>query len=147
MKHLKIYLAGAMSKCKTFEEMNAWRVHLKELLLKAAESAGYTLTVINPVDFYNFEEHRHQSDAEIEDYDLAHVTSSDIVIVNVKGLDSSDGTKFELHDASYHNRIPVIALDEENLYWYLHPWIKRDITRVEKDMDSVVKYIKDFYMF
>lgn len=146
MKHLKIYLAGAMSKCKTFEEMNDWRLKIKEKLLRAAEMTGYKLTVVNPVDFYNFESNRQQSDAEVEDYDLAHVISSDIVIVNVKGLDSSDGTKIELHDANYHNRIPVIALDEENLYWYLHSWIKRDITRVEKDMNSVVEYIKDFYM-
>ena len=146
MKHLKIYLAGAMSKCKTFEEMNSWRATLKELLLKTAESAGYSLTVINPVDYYNFEVHRHQSEEEVEDYDLAHVISSDVVIVNVKGLSSSDGTKIELHDANYHNRIPVIALDEENSYWYLHPWIKREITRVESNMNSVVEYIRDFYM-
>ena len=146
MKHLKIYLAGKMSGL-TFEQMNTWRVCLKELLLKTAENSDYKLTVINPVDFYYFESNRQQTEADVEDYDLAHVISSDIVIVNVKGLDSSDGTKYELHDANYHNRIPVIALDEENLYWYLHPWIKRDITRVEKDMNSVVEYIKDFYMF
>lgn len=145
MKHLKIYLAGKMSGL-SLEEMRIWRDELKALLHKEAEYRNYTLTVINPVDFYNFEEIRHQSEAEVEDYDLAHVISSDVVIVNVDGLESSDGTKFEIHDANYHKRIPVIALDEKNRYWYLHPWIKRDITRVESSKESLVNYIRDFYM-
>lgn len=145
MKHLKIYLAGKMSGL-TYSEMNEWRLKIKEKLLRAAENAGYTVTIINPVDFYNFEERRHQSEEEVEDYDLAHVISSDIIIVNLNGLSSSDGTKFELHDAKYHNRIPVIAFGDKELYNNLHPWIKRDITRVENDMDSVVEYIRDFYL-
>lgn len=145
MKHLKIYLAGKMSGL-TFDEMNEWRRELKRKLLAASEYAGYNVTVVNPVDYYGIENIKHQSDKEVEDYDLAHVISSDIVIVNVKGLDSSDGTKIEIHDANYHNRIPVIALDEDNKYWYLHPWIKRDITRVEQNVESLVQYIKDFYM-
>lgn len=145
MKHLKIYLAGKMSGL-TFDEMNEWRKELKRKLLAASEYAGYNVTVVNPVDYYNFEDIKYQSEREVEDYDLAHVVSSDIVIVNVKGLDSSDGTKIELHDANYHNRIPVIALDESYKCCDLHPWIKRDITRVEHTMENLVQYIKDFYM-
>ena len=146
MKHLKIYLAGKMNGL-TYSEMNDWRVKIKEKLLKATEITGYTITVINPVDFYNFEEVRYQSEIEVEDYDLAHVVSSDIVIVNVDGLDTSDGTKIELHDANYHHRIPVIALDMKGKYWDLHPWIKRNITRFEANMDRVIDYIRDFYMY
>lgn len=145
MKHIKIYEAGKMSGL-TFEEMNNWRVKLKKKLLNVAEFANYSITVINPVDFYNFEEKRHQSEKEIEDYDLAHVISSDIIIVNLEGLDNSDGTKIEIYEANYNRKIPVIAFGNRKLYNNLHPWIKNAITRVENSIDEVVKYIKEFYL-
>ena len=145
MKQLKIYEAGKMGGL-TFSEMNNWRVELKNKLLNAAENADYKLLVINPVDFYNFEEKRFQSEEEVEDYDLAHVITSDIIIVNLDGLNTSDGSKIELHDGNFHNKIPVIAFGNAELYNNLHPWIKRDITRFEKNIDDVVEYIRDFYL-
>ena len=129
-----------------FDEMNRWRKLLKEKLYSAAEMLNCKIQVINPVEFYNYEEKRHQSENEIEDYDLAHVISSDIIIVNLEGLNSSDGTKIEIHDANYHKKIPVIAFGNRKLYENLHPWVKRDITRVEDSIDEVVEYIQEFYM-
>lgn len=55
MKILKIYEAGKMSGL-SFEEMNIWRLELKVQLQLAAEVSGYKVQVINPVDYYNFEE-------------------------------------------------------------------------------------------
>lgn len=146
MRRLKIYLAGKMSGL-TYAEMNEWRVKVKNKLLNATTfSLNVSLQIVNPVDYYNFEEKLHQSEIEIEDYDLAHVKSSDLVIVNLDGLSSSDGTKIELHDAKYNNKIPVIAFGDIRLYKELHPWIKNAITRVEPDIESICKYIRDFYM-
>ena len=147
MKELKIYIAGKMSGL-TYEEMNGWREELKKKIIIQACSVGCEnkVCVINPVDYYNFENCRHQSEAEIEDYDLAHVVTSSIIVVNLEGLSTSDGTKYEIHDANYHNRIPVIAFGDKELYEKLHPWIKRDITRVEENINDVVDYIRDFYM-
>lgn len=144
-KALKIYLAGKMSGL-SFAEMNDWRQELKKHLLFAAGISGYRLQVINPVDFYNFEEKKYQSEEEVEDYDLAHVISSNIIIANLEGLNSSDGTKIELHDANYHNNVLVIAFGNKKLYQTLHPWLKRDITRIEENIQDVVCYIRDFYM-
>lgn len=144
---IKIYLAGKMSGL-TYKEMYQWREDIKKSILENADLVGLKnkVCVINPVDYYNFEKCRHQTESEIEDYDLAHVKSSDIIVVNLRGLDSSDGTKIELHDANYNNRIPVIAFGERQLYENLHPWVKRNITRVEKDENGVINYIRDFYM-
>lgn len=142
---LKIYEAGKMSGI-SFEEMNLWRQELKSKLLIAAQISDYQAQIINPVDYYNFEEKRYQSEEEVGDYDLSHVISSDIVIVNLDGLNSSDGTKLEIHDAKYHNKIPVVAFGNKELYEQLHPWLKRNITRVEKNIDDVVSYIHEFYM-
>lgn len=144
MRDIKIYLAGKMSGL-TYEGMREWRSYLKNKLISTAELRGlYKTYVVNPVDYYNFEEERHQSEREIKDYDLSHVLSSDIVVVNLDGLATSDGTKYELHDARKAN-IPVIAFGEYKLYEDLHPWTKDNITRIEENMDDVVKYIRDFY--
>lgn len=145
-KQLKIYLAGKMSGL-TFAEMNDWRRNIKDKLLEATEDVVFNITVVNPVDFYNFEDEVYQSEEEVRDYDLAHVISSDIIIVNLDGLSTSDGTKIEIHDAKYHNKIPVIAFGDKELYDNLHPWHKCNITRVENNIEDVVEYIKDFYMF
>ena len=130
----------------SFKEMNDWRQDLKTQLELAAQISGCQIQVINPVDYFNFEEKRYQSEIEVEEYDLAHVISSNILIANLDGLNSSDGTKVEIHDARYHNRIPVIALGKYELYEDLHPWIKNDITRIEETMEDVVRYIQELYM-
>ena len=144
-KTLKIYEAGKMGGL-SLTQMNEWRVLLKNRLNVAAENTGYKLVVVNPVDFYNFEEKKNQSEIEIENYDLAHVITSDIIIVNLDGLSSSDGTKIEIFEANYNRKIPVIAFGNRGLYEDLHPWIKNSITRVEDNPQDVVNYIRDFYM-
>lgn len=129
----------------SLEEMNAWRIDAKHKLNTAAYMSGSCIKIINPVDFYNFEVKRYQTEKEVEDFDLYHVTSSNIIIVNLDGLDGSIGTIIELHDACYHHKIPVVAFGDKSLYDALHPWIKNDITRVEDSIDTVIDYIKDFY--
>ena len=145
--NVKIYLAGKMNGL-SYEDMNAWRKEIKE---KLKEITYYTtisnVTVINPVDFYNFQEVKHQNDIEVQNFDLNHVVSSDVIVVNIDGLSDSIGTIIELHDAYYHNKIPVIAFGDKAEYDKLHPWIKNNITRIEKDINGVVEYIRDFYLF
>lgn len=141
---LKIYLAGKMGGL-TFEEMNKWRCETRRKLLSQAEMFSKKISVINPVLYYNFEEKRRQTEIEVQEFDLAHVISSDIIVVNLDGLSNSIGTIIELHNAHYHHKIPVIAFGKRELYDNLHPWVKNDITRVECDIDGAIAYIKDFY--
>lgn len=143
---LKIYLAGKMGGL-TFDEMNEWRCEACQKLLSQAEMFSEKINVVNPVLYYNFEEKRHQTEIEVQEFDLSHVISSDIIVVNLDGLKDSIGTIIELHDAHYHHRIPVIAFGGRALYDDLHPWVKNNITRVEDGVDDVVAYIRDFYMF
>lgn len=141
---MKIYLAGKMDGL-SFEEMNGWRNEAFQKLLKMAKYYSEKTNVVNPCLYYNFEEKKHQTEIEVEEFDLAHVISSDIIIVNLDGLSSSIGTIIELHDAHYHHKIPVVAFGDKKLYDSLHPWVKNDITRVENNIDDVVTYIRDFY--
>lgn len=145
MYDLKVYLAGKMGGL-TFKEMNDWRVEAKTILEEMASNAGCKILVINPVSFYNFEVNKQQTDIEVENYDLAHVVSSDVIMVNLNGLDSSDGTKFELFEAYKHYGIPVIAFGDKGLYYKLHPWIKSKITRVENSIVDACNYIRDYYI-
>lgn len=141
----KVYLAGKMSGL-SYEEMIGWRLDISGKLMELVNYNKSIVGVINPVFYYNFEEKRHQTEIEVEEFDLAHVVSSDMIIVNLDGLKDSIGTIIELHNAHYHHKIPVIAFGERELYDNLHPWVKNDITRVENDIDDVVRYIQDFYL-
>lgn len=142
-KRLKIYEAGAMSNL-SFNDMNEWRDRIKRLLEHYSTYCSVNLTVINPVDYFNFKEKRHQTEREVMQYDLYHVKSSDVVIVNLDGLNTSIGTCIELYEA-YKRDEPVIALGTNEMYQYLHPWIKECITRVEETDERIVEYIRDFY--
>ena len=125
----------------SFDEMYNWRKKAKEKLLYMSSDTGYEIYVVNPVDFYNFETIEYQSEAEVMDYDLYHVEHSDFLIVNANGLCDSTGTQIEIFDAWKHG-IPVFVFGN---YKHPHPWIERCITRFEPDIDSVVKYLKNFY--
>lgn len=145
-RKLKIYLAGKMSGL-SLKTMSDWRREIKNKIFINSTLSDYKTTVINPVDFYNFEEVKHQSEEEVMNFDLSHVVSSDIVIVNLDGLNTSIGTQIEIYEASYHHKIPVFAFGDKELYDNLHPWTKISITRVEDNMEDLIDYIKEFYMF
>ena len=145
-RNLKVYLSGKMFGLN-LEDMSHWRNEIEKNLTHRFESTGSNalLYIFNPVRYYNYESHEHQSEKEIKNYEIKHVTTSDIVVVNLEGLNTSDGSKYEIIMASQNN-IPVIAFGDEKLYDDLHPWIKDDITRVEKDLNDVCNYIANFYM-
>ena len=130
----------------SYAEMINWRIEISKRLQETVRFYGCNLDIINPVYYYNFEKQDYQSDKEVKEFDLKHVITSDIVIVNLDGLNTSDGTKYEISQAARNHSIPVIAFGDKKLYDELHPWIRDDITRVEDDMDSVVTYISNFYM-
>lgn len=141
MKNLQCYLAGKMTGI-TFEEQNKWRENAKEFIYDEIIPTGTNITVINPVDFYNFENVRHQSEEEVMDFDLARLRESTFVIVNGKNLISSIGTQIEIYEA-WKNNIPVYLFDAGEI----HPWLKRCITRIEKNIEGVIDYIRDFYCY
>ena len=143
-KELTIYLAGAMTGL-TFEEMNTWRENVKILLNEREELKDITLDVINPVMYFNFDKKIHQTEMEVMKFDLAKVKSSDIVIVNMNGLNTSIGTCIELYEA-FKQEIPVLAFGDDNLFNGLHPWIQNCITRHDETYFDTVNYIEDFYL-
>lgn len=144
MRELVIYECGAMSGL-SFEEMNNWRVFLKTAITQVAENIGISVRVINPVDYYNFREPKHQSELEPMRFDLARVKESDLVVVNLDGLKTSIGSIIECYEA-WKNNIPVLAFGSKQDYENLHPWVQCCITRRDKNYRECINYISDFYM-
>lgn len=129
----------------TYEEMNQWRVDISKIINHMADYHECIVDVINPVNYYNFENPKHQNEKEVMKYDLAHVKTSNIIVVKLDGLNNSIGSCIELYEA-YKNDIPVIAFGTKEEYEELHPWIRECITRYEKTDDEVSLYISEFYM-
>ena len=144
MKELVIYESGKMSGL-TMKEMRAWRDCFKTTITQVAENSDVKVKVINPVDYYNFEFPRHQSELEIMQFDLARVKESDLIVVNLDGLSTSIGTIIECYEA-YKRDIPVLAFGSDEDYEKLHPWTKCCITRHDKNYRECINYISDFYM-
>lgn len=144
MDSLQIYLAGKMSGL-SFSEMNEWRKNIKSIIKGYTMYLGINVSVVNPVEYFNFEEKRHKSELEVMKFDLNKVKSSDIIIVNMKGLNTSIGTCIELYEA-YKRDIPILAFGSEEEYNELHPWIQCFITRYDNDYHDTAFYISEFYM-
>lgn len=144
MKELTIYEAGKMSGLG-LQQMITWRIELTKELEDVAEIVGVKINAVNPVNYFNFVQKRHQTESEIMKFDLSKVKHSDIVVVNMDGLNTSIGTCIELYEA-YKKEIPVLAFGSNELYEELHPWIQCCITRHDETYKDTVNYIKDFYM-
>lgn len=144
MESLKIYLAGKMGGL-SMSVMNDWRHYLKKQILHRTDMYDKNVNVINPVDYYNFENMAHQNEFEVMQFDINKVKQCDLIIAKASGLNTSIGTSIEIYEASKRN-IPVLLYDEFDEYENIHPWLKCCITRIHKDSISLIDYIEDFYL-
>jgi nucleoside 2-deoxyribosyltransferase len=139
MKEFKIYLAGGMGNL-SWDEQNTWRDTLKEYLL--SRDSKYKLNIINPCDYFNFKERKYRTQSEVKAYDLRHVRTSDLVIVNYNDP-KSIGTAMELELATELN-IPIIGLNEKMIE--LHPWLVDVTNRMCNTFKELTTYIDEFYL-
>ena len=141
---LTIYLAGKMSGlCKN--DYCKWRSELSDVLMGKAYLVGSRIQIINPADYFDFDNMDRHLEKEVMQFDLNMVRQSDVVIVNVSGVSSSIGTAIELYEANRLD-IPVIAYTEGGVADDIHPWIENCFSTVQMNKDELVDYIHDFYM-
>ena len=83
-------------------------------------------------------------------YELNQLKTSDILLVNLKDVDSSVGTIEEIFYA-YILGLPIIGflpeLDNTN-NTFVHPWLYEQIDKVFEGKDSMqdaIYYIEDYY--
>lgn len=140
MRTFKIYLAGGMGNL-SWEAQTVWREVIEDIFHKNDDSFKFKLDIINPTDFYNFKATRHDTELEIMKYDLRHVKSSDLIIVNYNDP-KSIGTAQELAVA-YDRDIPIVGINTNE---DLHPWLVSCVDKMFEDIVDAVNYIMDFYL-
>ena len=145
MKKYKIYTCGKMSGT-TYTQQMAWREKLERYLF---DTGCENFTFVHPPMYFNYDEQLHQSEREILDWEMAQLYDSDIVVVNLEGICDSVGSHMELGALQAINRfcgkksIFVVGLgNSENL----HPWIKESCLRIEKNIEDLGYYIKEYLM-
>lgn len=141
MKEFKAYLAGKMSGL-SFEEMNEWRLKAKEEFKYQNRDKDIKLNIFNPCDYYNFNLNAETyTEKEVKKFDLYHVKSSNVVLINLDYPDSI-GSAIEIHMAHDEWRIPVIAFGKTKN----HPWIMESVDKFCNNLEEAVEYISDFYI-
>lgn len=135
----KIYTAGRMTGIP-FEEQMKWRQELEETL----RHYDFWFSIFHPPLFYNMT--NFQTDQEVMEYDIAQLSESDIMVVNLKDISKSIGTIMELataysinHSGKKHIFVVGIGNKEE-----MHPWIRCCVQRFEPDVASASCYISQF---
>lgn len=141
MKYKQIYTAGKMGGLPPIE-YKQWRDDLTHVLFDEFDSDRINLTVINPNEFFGFEEKLHDNMLEIINWELNAVKNSDVVIVNLD-FDNSTGTNIELYTA-WQDNIPIIAYKPEGRKQ--HPWINEFVTREFDNWDKLINYVLDYYI-
>ena len=145
-KTFKIYTVGKM-KGVPIEEQMSWRTELETKLCGVRRFDE--VTFIHPPDYYCYEENYQQSEREIKQWELSQVRSSDILVVNLDGINDSVGAHFELAAADAVNGagnkyIYVIGVGKSKEP--LHPWIEDCLLRQEDTIDDAVEYITKYIM-
>ena len=140
----QIYLAGGMQDL-SFTKQNEWREKLSHLLVNRCRASSGNIkqiNIINPVDYYNFQEKLFDTDKEVVRFDTNFVRNSDLIIVNANDP-KSIGTSMEIAIA-YEHHIPILILNEDKEV--LHSWWVQMTDKVFNNVDKLCEYVYDFYL-
>lgn len=141
----KIYTAGKMKDLSYAEQVH-WRMKMEKLI---KENTDKNVTFIHPPLYYNYEQKDYKSEREVKEWEINHLIKSDIVIVNLEGINDSVGTHYELSAVDTINRLSnkhiyIIGFGESSTP--LHPWIELSLFRKEHDYYDAVKYITEYLL-
>ncbi len=143
-----VYLGGAMSCYFNTEQADypkQWRKEAKEYANKLYEG----MTLIAPTDFYGIGENYNKTEAEAMRFDLRMVRESDVLLVDLKNLNTSLGTSDEILYA-FIKGIPIIGfLEDDPKANRIHPWKIEQIDRIETgegSMKRAIDYIYEYYV-
>lgn len=145
MKEYKIYTAGKMAGL-SFGEMMDWREKIHKLIKMKADSK---IKFIHPPNYFLPGYYPKENEGKVKEWDINQVRNSDIVIVNLDGVNSSAGTHFELSMVDAINsmtdrHIFVVSVGEEENG--LHPWIADSIHYRAKSFEDAAEYIVTYLL-
>lgn len=144
-KH-KLYMAGKM-KGITVKEAVQWAKMLDENLKEKGVDNKYIMHI--PAEYYNYDNFSPETtEREIMSFDLSLVRRCDILIVNLKDINSSVGSHFEIATANAENsfgskHISIIGLGDKN---GVHPWIIESLDKICLTIDDLSEYLTEFHL-
>jgi len=140
----RVYLAGGVTGL-SFQEQSVWRIKMMGDLfaeLRCNDGVSRHVTVVDPVEFYDFEEKNYDTEKEILLFDLNKVRKSDLIIVNFNNP-ASLGTMSEVAIAWEH-RIPILGLNEDNSE--LHQWQIEMTSKMFDNTEDLTQYAVKYYL-
>lgn len=145
MKEFKIYTCGKMNGI-SYEKQMEWRCKIQELIESKTDKK---VTFIHPPLFYGYHEIMHKSEREVKEWELNQVCDSDIVIVNLDGINESIGSHFEMGAICGANivgnkQITVIGVGEVKPE--IHPWIGLSFLRHEECLEDAADFIATYLL-
>lgn len=151
LKPTKIYTVGKMHGVP-LSEQRMWRIKIENAIKRELDRRSIdwsNISFINPPDFYNYEENNHKSEREVKEWELSQVMDSDILIANLKGINDSVGSHFEIATAGAVNALGqkhIFIMGIGKLEGFVHPWIIDSFIRIEEDYLAAVNYIVDYLL-
>jgi nucleoside 2-deoxyribosyltransferase len=136
----RIYLAGPVK----YESDNGdtWRQQAVKILKQATADKDYVVKIINPNDFFSYEDGNAQSDRQIKQYYMDQILHSRLVLVSLDGTNTSPGTSAELQFAEDHG-IQVIGFETGR---EVYNWCKISCQCTFSSLLSAISYICDHYL-
>jgi nucleoside 2-deoxyribosyltransferase len=134
---INVCLAGSMTeflKNGEFEESIRWR----EILDRQLQDSN--IKVFDPT--LHFDINKDWDISGILPQNRLYLEKCDILIVNLKYLDKSPGTLWEMSVANYLNK-PIIAFNATD--WITYPHINSMITIHLKDVEEIYLYLTSMY--
>ena len=142
----RIYTCGKMSG-KAFEYIVAWRGKLEHEVSLRTDGRNRVVWV-HPPCYYNYEEQNHKSEREIFLWELNHVRTCNIFVVNLEDVETSVGSLMELGAAVGANlcgaNISIIGIGDEKKIKY--PWIKEACLRIEDNIKDAAEFIAGYLL-
>lgn len=132
------YLGGTMSEFERqgcFDKATSWRIYVTRLL------NDIKIATFNPC--IGYELNKTYDPKGVVNQNLCYLKKADIMLINLKEIDKSYGSCFELFFC-YLNHIPVIAFGDNYLYG-TQPHISIGIELRFLELDDAVDYIKSMY--
>lgn len=145
----KVFLSGGITGLNN-EDCKIWRDYISERFLY---DYFVGCSIVNQMNHFNPNEETSDSlEKEAMMYDLYHLRTSNVVIVNLNKTDSI-GTAQELMLA-YELHIPIIGFIKEENLSKIHPWIQteagklftyKDDSELKETLDLIAHYVATCY--
>lgn len=144
----KIFLSGGITGLNN-EDCKKWRDYITE---RFRYYCIPDFVIVNQMNHFNPNEETSDSlEKEAMRYNLHHLRTSNIVIVNLNKLESI-GTAQELMLA-YELHIPIIGFIKADKKDKIHPWIQTEVTKlftytndIENALVDCMDYVYNYYL-